>query len=122
MRAVLRSIDLGDDRDWEAVVNSTPDPWQAAQSFVVTVGSDDSKGGELFDVWVATPAGKHLAVDNLGQFRGVLVDHFDAASVRSSLQASIEAIEADSWLGVVKQLCKFMRWEYQGMDPTGVWP
>ncbi|MEM1097692.1 MAG: Imm8 family immunity protein [Planctomycetota bacterium] len=122
MRARLRSIDTGDDRDWRDVADSVPDPWKAAGVFFATVGSENSAGGDLFEVCVATPAAKHLALGSDGNFHGLIIDHMDATSVQTAMKEHIEAVEADDWKGLVWELSKFARWEYAGMDTAGEWP
>ncbi|MFG0249138.1 MAG: Imm8 family immunity protein, partial [Phycisphaeraceae bacterium JB051] len=111
------SIDPIDERDWTDIVRSIADPWNAALHLYVEIGPGGSDGSELFGLWVATSSCKHKALDDKGVFRGVLVELLDVQTVKATLEAVIESIEADTWEQVVVKLRQITDyWEYDGMQ------
>ena len=105
MGAKLRYIETNDVQSWASfVLRPVPDPWRACEYFTIGVGTDDQAGTELFQIWVATPSMKHRLVDQNGEFKGVLVDCFEAEGIRHALENYIGAIEGDSWEQIAEQL------------------
>lgn len=115
MRAEVRHLASNVHPDWQDFVDDpSPDPWDDYGWFHVTVGASDVDGGNDFQVCVATPkAIKRLRREAMGP--GIVVERFDAASVRAAIHERIATVEGDSWDEIVEQLRVFMRWEYEGM-------
>jgi hypothetical protein len=115
MHAEIHNLESNDHHDWQDFVDyQSPDPFDDYGWFHVTVGASGVDGGNDFQVCVATPR----AVGRLKRMRevpGILIDRFDAESVRKAIYGRIESIEGCSWEQIVEQLRTFMRWEYEGM-------
>ena len=102
--------------EWEAFESHEPaDPSDDYGWFHVRIGANDSAATNDFQVCVATPraCGRAKAA---GSRPGIIVDRFDATSVRDAVFQRVESIEARDWEALVEELRAFMLWEYEGMS------
>ncbi len=111
----IHNLQSNDYADWDDFVSyQSLDPYDDFGWFHLTIGIEGQVGGNDFQVCVATP--KSIGrVQRSGSTPGIIVDQFDATSVRSAIIDRIESIKAYSWDQVVDQLRLFMHWEYEGM-------
>ena len=115
MHAKIYNLQSNDHLDWQEFVDyQSPDPFDDAGWFHVTVGASGMDGGNDFQVYVATPRAVGR-VKRSGEIPGILVDQFDAESVRAAIYERIESIEGCTWEQIVEKLRRFMRWEFEGM-------
>ena len=115
IRAEVHSLESNDHTDWsDFVASESPDPYDDFGWFHVTIGATDVDGGNDFQVCVATPRAFGRSKRS-GSVPGILVDRFDAQSVRDAVHDRVNSIEAHSWDQIVDELRTFMRWEYEGM-------
>lgn len=91
-----------------------PDPYDAYGWFHLTVGEVGQEAGNDFQVCVATPTafGRLKA---LGTIPGIVVDWFDAATVRQAIETKVASTKTNTWHQAVDQLRTYMLWEYEGM-------
>lgn len=108
----LESNNLADWSDFERY--QSPDVFDDYGWFHVTVGAAGIEGGNDFQVCVATPRAVGRAKQT-GSIPGIIVDQFDAASVRNAINDRIVSVRAHTWEQIVDELRKFMQWEYEGM-------
>lgn len=114
-RAVIHHLEPNDHVDWTAFAeHESPDPYDDCGWFHVTIGATDNVGANDFQLCVATPRSVGR-VKQSGSEPGIIVDRFDAATVRKAIYERVTSIEGLSWEEIVEQLRKFMRWEYEGM-------
>jgi hypothetical protein len=115
LQAEVHSLESNDHCDWATFAkHKVPDPYDDYGWFQVTVGTAGIHGDNDFQVCVATPR----AVSRLrqaGMEPGILVDNFDAATVRKAIVDRVSSVSADTWEQIVDELRKFMHWEYEGM-------
>ncbi len=115
IHAVVHSLEPNDHDGWSAfAAHETADPYDDFGWFHITVGASDTKGGNDFQLCVATRRAVGRARRS-GSIPGILVDRFDAKSVHIAAHDRIQSIEAHSWNQIVDECRTFMRWEYEGM-------
>jgi hypothetical protein len=118
MHAEIHCLESNDFLDWKDFAEyQSRDPYDDYGWFHVTVGATDVEGSNDFQVCVATPRAVGR-IKRTGAIPGILVDYFDAATVRNAVHVRIESVKGSSWDEIVAQLRKFMRWEYEGMAGT----
>lgn len=108
----LESNDHDEWTDFERITIS--DPHDNFGWFHVTIGATDVDGGNDFQVCIATK----LAIGRArrsGSVPGIIVDRFDAETIRKVVTDTVQGVRGDSWDGIIAQLRKFMVWEYEGM-------
>lgn len=120
MRAVIKSIDCDDVRDWEEVVRASTDPWQDGIYLTLGIGPEDEEGADWFQVFVCTARAKHRFVRRWGISRFFLVDSYDPATIQEALYKHVGLISGYSWTVIAQKLCEFMHWEYEGMEYEGM--
>ena len=118
IRAVIHSLETNDHDDWSAFAEyESIDPYDDFGWFHVTVGATDIEGGNDFQLCVSTPRAVRRA-KLAGAIPGILVDRFDAQSVRDAVHARIDSIVVHTWDQIVNECRAFMHWEYDGMAGT----
>ena len=118
IRAVIHSLEPNDHDGWRAfAAHESLDPYDDFGWFHVTVGATDVDGGNDFQLCVSTPRAVSRAIVG-GKAPGILVDRFDAKSVREAVHHRIESITAPSWDQIVEECRTFMYWEFEGMAGT----
>jgi hypothetical protein len=108
----LESNDHFEWADFERMTIS--DPYDDFGWFHVTIGATDVDGGNDFQVCIATKRAIGRARRS-GSVPGIIVDRFDAETIRKAVTDTLQCIREDSWDGIVARLRKFMVWEYEGM-------
>lgn len=115
MRAIVLHLSSNLHPEWQDFVDHpSPDPFGDGGWFHVTVGATGLEGGNDFQVCVATPRAIRR-FRHAGASPGIVIERFDAASVRQAIHARIESIEGATWDDIVQELRTFMCWEYEGM-------
>ncbi len=115
MRAKIHHLESNDYLDWnDFEAYKSLYPYDDFGWFHVTVGTAEFDGGNDFQVCIATPKAVGRIMRS-GKRPGILVDQFDAMTVRNAIYDRVESIEANTWEHIVEQLRKFMQWEYEGM-------
>ena len=115
MRGEVQSIEANDVPDWPR--------WRPAnvaeerQWFTVKIGPFGGKGGDLFQVCVASVA--WLREIHRGKFVGLTVERIDAVSVIRAIQQRIALVEAATWEQFALALAPELKWEYMGTASTG---
>jgi hypothetical protein len=111
MRAEVKFIEANDVPnwpDWEPVSARDECQW-----FTVTVGSSESRAGDLFQVCVATARGiKERRLRE--KFVGLVVPTFEPTIVENVIREFVVAVEGPSWEVIATELGKLGRWEYDG--------
>jgi hypothetical protein len=111
IRAEVKSIEARD-----APLAATLGPTGAGDEyrwFTATVGTTESRAGDLFQVCVATARGIK-ARRTRGKFVGLVVPTFDAATVEKAIREYVASAEGASWEALAAELGKLMWWEYDG--------
>lgn len=118
IHAEIHILESNDHLDWEDFVKYKSDePYDDFGWFYVTIGGTGIKGGNDFQVCVATPRAVGR-IKRSGAVPGILVDCYNADSVREAIHERVTSISGSTWEDVVGQLRKFMLWEYEGMAGT----
>ena len=116
MQAAIRYLESNDHLTWDAFARQeSADPYDDYGWFHVTVGASGVDGSNDFQVCVATPRAVGRARRS-GSNPGILVDKFDASSVRQAIFNRVVSVEGHDWDQIVAQLRTFMLWEYEGMS------
>ena len=115
MHAEVHYLESNDHFEWSDFVRyHSPNPYDDYGWFHVTVGATGIKGGNDFLVCVATPRAVGRA-RRTGSVPGIIVDRFDAPTVRKAIYDRVTAIKGHTWEQIVDQLREIMEWEYEGM-------
>lgn len=115
MQAEIHHLESNDYLDWVDFVRyESPDPYDDYGWFHVTVGATGVDGGNDFQVCVATPRAVGR-IKRTGNVPGILVDYFDAATVRKAIVDRVTSVKGNTWEQIIDQLREFMHWEYEGM-------
>lgn len=115
LQAEIHHLESNDHLKWSDFADyESPDPFDHAGWFSVTVGASGIEGGNDFQVCVATPRAVGR-IKRSGAIPGILVDQFDAQSVRNAIYARVTSVRGGTWQQIVDQLRTFMLWEYEGM-------
>ena len=115
MHAEVHHLESNDHLRWSDFAQyDSPDPYDDYGWFHITVGASGIEGGNDFQVCVATPRAVG-GVKRTGRIPGIIVDQFDADSVRKAIYDRVASIEGHTWEQIVEQLRAFMLWEYEGM-------
>jgi hypothetical protein len=116
MRAELRHISPNDFPDWECFKSAKrSEPWDDFGWFSLNIGPEGDPGTEIFQVLVATPAAVSRAKVDRGEFRGIIVESFEAEIIANALREHVSAVTGGDWHAIVEKLRQCMLWEYEGM-------
>lgn len=115
MQAKILYLESNSYSSWEEFANSaSDDPFDDFGWFHVTVGTEETDGGNDFQLCIATPKAVGRAKHN-SSVPGLIVDRFNANTIKLALTHKISSIQANSWEEIVDQLRAFMHWEYEGI-------
>ncbi|TWU14591.1 hypothetical protein CA54_34600 [Symmachiella macrocystis] len=115
----VQQIDLNGFLDWEEFsLYKSPDPYDDFAWFTLTIGvkGEKEKGGNNFQVLVATPKAISRIKSQHGEVPGIIVNHFDPDTVNDEIRRVVSSLQGHSWEQFVDQLCQIMHWEYEGMS------
>ncbi|MEI7461655.1 MAG: Imm8 family immunity protein [Pirellula sp.] len=108
-------LESNDHDDWADFEQKTvSDPYNDFGWFHITVGATNVDGGNDFQVCIATKPAIGRARRS-GSVPGIIVDRFDAETIRKAVTDTVQCIQEDSWDRTIERLCEFMIWEYEGM-------
>ena len=113
--AVILSLEPNDHDGWSGFASrESADPFDDFGWFHVTVGANDSEGGNDFQLCVSTRRAVNRAKLG-GVTPGIVVERFDAQSIQNAVHQRIHSIAAHSWPQIIDECRTFMQWEYEGM-------
>jgi hypothetical protein len=86
-------------------------------TFGLTVGPDDSDGGELFYLTVCTPRWLERACEKDGFVWGchhLIVREYNLKTITEIIMKFVDSCSGDSWTDVAGKLSRIANWEFEG--------
>lgn len=118
IRAEVQTICPNDFDGWlEFEKYESPDPYDDFSWFTLMISLVGEKASNNFQVCVATPLAVPRVRDT-GNMPGILVDRFDAPSVKKAIHERVSSLKGHAWFQMVDQLRQFTIWEYEGLSDS----
>lgn len=114
MKQILKSIFLFDSDSFQEFVPEIPHNFHVLAS--LTIGDESEAGGSDYSLGICTPTWLDHRVQNAGPLPGrhlLIVNRFDAAEVRASIEKIISQCERQNPAETNAVLARFFAWEFE---------